>query len=535
MEAISIETPTEGRHHDKSVAASTYRLIAICICVLTALSFFFLPLPTFQWFSDYWEHASALRVLSENLVAPTNPHYATYDPDRQFIPLFVALGYLMHVTGMAVTTAIAIGAGLTTILFCIGVRMFARAYFRHAWAPTILMAVLLCAWGTPWVWTGFYELRAIFYNNYYPAAFVLSLTFITWAVVVRALNADAVRTSDWLTLPFLAALMFVSHQLGGLFALGGAALFLLFRPASSIRNRVTIFLLLAAGLVVTWWWPYFNPIALTYYGAGDKENGGAADFYNALKVMLLVGPAWFGIPVLFGMARKRIHLELVVGFAAVFGAYLFGGLIGHPVAHRFLSYAVIYLHLPIVWALLSTVPGRLTWPRMPELRNNRRSSSIWTVFIVCVALQIAFCAVDFVRPAYERVSGKSFGSYPSQNVLPELSQVTEKLPDNAVIFASFDPALAITALKGKVIARPRPQLMIADGAERSKDNGRFFSLGTPQAERRTLIRKYGATHILIRKENVSKQLTEELETLGEVVPHAGSLVLIRLDNARTQG
>jgi hypothetical protein len=531
MQSISLEAPTRQRRQDRSAASSSFRLIAAALCVLTALSFFFLPLPTFQWFSDYWEHASAVRVLSESVVHPTNPHYATYDPDRQFIPLFALLGLLMKATGMAVTTALALGAVLTTVLFCIGVNMFATAYYRHRWAPTVLMAVLLCGWGTPWVWVGFYELRALFYNGFYPATFVLSLTFITWAVVVRALREDALRVVHCWLLPVLAALMFVSHQLGGLFAMGGIVLFLLCEPKTSINTRVGIFLLLAAGLAVTWWWPYFNPIKLTIVGSGDKENDGVPDFYNLVKVVLLIGPAWLGVPVLIGMLRKRVQLALVAGFAALFSVYLFGGMVGHPVAHRFLSYSVLYLHLAIVWKLLAMLPDQGGWPGRAHLRPGRPGGAIWLLVALCVVLQTGFAAMDFARIAYERTTGKSFGKFPNYPVVAELMAVTGKLPDNAILFATVDPALCVKAFKGKVVARPRPQLMIADGAARNQDNARFFALATPQAERRELIRKYGATHILIRKENVAKQVTQDLQALGETVPTTGSLVLVKVDSA----
>ncbi|QOL50925.1 glycosyltransferase family protein [Massilia litorea] len=512
-----------------SAAAGTFHAIAAGLCILTALSFFLLPLPTLQWFTDYWEHASAVRVLSENVLAPSNPHYATYDADRQFIPLFVLLGGLMQLTGMGVTAALALGAVVTTALFVVGVKMFADSYFQHRWAPVILIAVLLCCWGTPWVWTGFYEFRAMFYNSFYPAAFVFSLTFITWALVIRALQSDTVALSICCLLPLLSALMFVSHQLGGLFALGGAFLFLLFEPKSTSKTRLLLFTLLAFGVAITWWWPYFNPIELTYRGAGDKENGGVADFYNTVQVVLLLGPAWLGIPLLFELFRKRIHLALVAGFLGVFGAYCIGGALGHPVAHRFLSYAVLYLHLPITWKLLSLIPEREAKFSVAELKRDRPRFVVLALCAALVMLHLAFGALDFARVGYERTSGKSFGSYPNQDVIGNLIAVANKLPGDAIMFASPHPALAITAFKGKVVVRPRPQLMIADGVARSKDNAQFFSSATSQAERRELARKYGVRYILIKKEDLPMNVTEDLKALGEVVPNPGQLVLIKID------
>jgi hypothetical protein len=531
MYSTNLENPAWQSLDNRGAAAMAFLAMAAGVGTLAALSFFLLPLPTLQWFTDYWEHASAVRVLSEHVLAPTNPHYASYDSDRQFVPLFVMLGWLMKLTGMAVTTALAIGGVLTTLLFFVGVKMFADAYFRHQWAPAVLAAVLLCCWGTPWAWVGFYSLRAVFHSNFYPAAFVFSLTFITWALVIQALRNGAIALPVRCLLPFLSALMFVSHQLGGLFALGGAVLFLLFEPTRSTKTRIAVFLLLAIGVALTWWWPYFNPIELTWSGAGDKDNVGSSDFYNLIHVIVLLGPAWLGIPVLFELFRQRTQLALVAGFVGVFGVYFIGGMLEHPVAHRFLSFSVLYLHLPIVWKLLSRIPDRAAWPGMAQLKSDRPTYIAVALGLVLITLHIGLMSFDFARFAYERASGKSFAYYPYQQVVADAVAVTSRLPDDAIMFASPDPAMAITAFKGKVIARPRPQLMIADGAARKKDNARFFSGKTSQSERLELMRKYGARYILIKKNDFSSQIREELRALGEVVPTVGSLILIKVDTS----
>lgn len=509
-------------------ANTTFNLFCVALCLLAALSFFYLPLPTLQWFTDYWEHASALRVLSESPFSPTNPHYATYDPDRQFIPMFVLLGGLMHITGISVETALALAAAITTVLFCVGVKVFAAEYFQHRWAPVVTMAVLLFCWGNPWIWTGFYEFRAIFHINYYPAALDLSLTFLAWGLVIKALRRASLDILTVVGLPFLSAFMFITHQLGGLFAVGGMVLFIALEPAHSTRTRLNIFLLITAGMAMTWWWPYFNPIKLTVYGAGDKENGGVPQFYYPLQVMLLIGPAWLGIPVLLEMFRKRIHLALVVGFICLSCAYVLGGMVGHPVAHRFLSYTVIYLHLPIAWKLLKLIPDR---PSQLAPRSVAQRRTFAVVATLVVLAQLCLAAVDFARVAYEKQTGKSFGNFPYQNVRGELAAAIQTVPKDAILFASFDPALSVTAYKGKVVARPRAQLMIADGPARNRDNQRFFALDASQQERMALMRKYGASYILIKPDNVPGETVKHLEELGQLVPNEGPLILIKIDTS----
>ncbi|MGX9217115.1 hypothetical protein ACWV27_01695 [Massilia varians] len=512
-----------------------FRSIAWTVCILTTLSFLFLPLPTLQWFSDYWEHASAIRVLAENPLAPTNPHYATLDPDRQFIPLFVVLGWLMKTSGISVYTALGLAAILTTVLFFAGVSVFSKSYFRHPWAPVVMISVMMFCWGMPWIWTGFYEFRAIFYNNFYPASFVLSLTFFFWALVLRMLRHDSVRLSEAFALIMLSAFMFVTHQLGGLFAVGGAVLFLIFEePRAATAQRLKIFLLVVAGIGITWWWPYFNPVELTFSGSGDKENEGPPQFYQTVQVLMMMGPALIGVPILLAMLKKGVHLPIVVGFAGVFCAYAAGGYLGHPVAHRFLLYAILFLHLAIVWWILALLPS-----------SNSSSSAVFTkakvkvkvkakhvlffVIGLLVATHVGFGALDFVRIAYERITGNSFGTFPNHPIPSELSAVAEVIPDDAILFTTYDPALAITALKGKVIARPRPQLMISDGAARTQDNKRFFSTNISNAERMELIRKYGAQYILIKKDNIAAETLLDLEQLGKRVATDGQLILIKLN------
>jgi hypothetical protein len=326
------------------------------------------------------------------------------------------------------------------------------------------------------------------------------------------------------------AFMFITHQLGGLFAFGGMVLFIVLEPAHSLRTRLSVFVMVVAGVAVTWWWPYFNPIKLTIYGAGDKENGGVPQFYYPFQVMLLIGPAWLGIPALFGLVKRRTHLALVAGFVCLASAYLLGGVVGHPVAHRFLSYTVIYLQLPIAWKLLQLLPDR---PGQPlAIPAQRRRLAIVAVALIVVA-QMSVSVVDFARIGYEKQTGKSFGNFPYENVRGDLLAAIETVPNDAILFASSDPALAVTAYKGKVIARPRAQLMIADGPTRSKDNGRFFSPKTSQQERWALIRKYGATYILIKPDNISGEAIKQLKELGQIIPNKGPLLLIKIDMAKS--
>jgi hypothetical protein len=226
------------------------------------------------------------------------------------------------------------------------------------------------------------------------------------------------------------------------------------------------------------------------------------------------------------MFRKRANLSLAVGFISLLLAYVGGGIVGHPVAHRFLSYLILYLHLAIIWKLLSIFPNG-----KQELRDKTSALTLHFTMIfglLLVVAQFAFGVTDFARLAYENFTGKSFGSFPSQPVMKELSAVANAIPNDAVLFATSGPALSITALKGKVVARPRPQLMIANGPQRAEDNRVFFSRKVSRSERLNLLERYSVTHILIRRADIPDSVTAELQRLGETVLPGGQLVLIKI-------
>ena len=512
---------------DADAARRTFRWLALLLCGATALSFFLLPLPLYQWFSDYWEHASAIRVLAESTLAPSNPHYASADPDRQFIPLFVVLGWLVRYLGIGIDAALAIGAFLTTVLFCLGLRALSLRLFADPWAPAVALLTMLFAWGNPWVWTGFYELRAVFYNNFYPASFVLSLTLIAWAHVLACLQRGRLRWLDVAGLAGMSLLMFTTHQLCGLFAFGGAVLFVLCSREARFKLRALIVLAMTAGILLSAFWPYFNPIALTIHGSGDKSNEGHPDFYRLIPVLAMLGPALLGWPVLLELARKRLHLALVGGAVAMALAYGLGGIIHHPVTHRLLTFMTVYLHLALTWKLLGLWRGLTERGPMAPAANGKLAALL-AAGLALAALQTVLALADIGRIGLRAKADVAVGQFPVQDVAGELGKLLPYLPADAIAFATDGPALALTAYKGKVVARPRPQLMIADGAARTIDNDRFFSPATGLEERRALIRKYRASHIVIKPNELPATTVEALKQLGTIVPTGGQLILIAL-------
>jgi hypothetical protein len=496
-----------------------YQLSAWTVVAAISGSCIFLQLPQFQWFSDYWEHTAAIKALALNLASPSNPHFATSDSDRQFIPHFVMLAALVRFLHLPLFTAFGLLGALTSALLVFSLGHFAREYFRDPWAPSVTLLVFLACWGTPWVWTGFYEFRALFYNIYYPSTLALALTFVAWSIVINILRSTTTSMLRFISLTVLLTIIFITHQLGGIFAAGSIALFAIFEREGSPIARAGIGASVTVGLALAWFWPYFNPILLTIHGSKDAGNEGAVEFYRFMPVLLMMGPSVLGIPAVLNAVRVDRNLTLAVGFVAIFAAYLAGGLLGSPVTHRLLAYSIVYLHLGIVREILRY----RSWTISPRLKHRVIFAGIGWILI-----QVGFASVDFSRFAFESLTHRSFGSFPNQPVVQTMKRLTASVDETAIVFASKGPALVLPSFKGKVIARPRPELMIADGMQRDADNALFFSARATASDRQRLIAKYGATHVAFVRQEVSPLALVGIRALGAIEADVNDVYLIRL-------
>lgn len=503
--------------------ANVYAVVATLLFVVCSISFFLVPLPTMQWFSDYWEHAAAIKTLAQNLMHPLHPLYASHDPSRQLIPHNILLAMLVNYFGISVVNALSILATVVFGLLLVGVKLLADELFHHPWAPLVLLLTFLCAWGSPWVWTGFYEFRAIFYNSYYPSAAVLSLAFIAWWCALRYLRAEKIISMWAIGVMGLVALMYVTHQLAGLFAVGGLLLFAVFEPRTPFGKRLSLVVAVFFGILTTWFWPYFNPIGLAGAAAADKLAEDFSAFYRPIPVALLIGPAFLGFPMAIALIRRRRHLALVAGSFSIVVAYLLFGLIDHPVGHRLIAYFMVYLHLMLAWGIL-TYFSSIDFDAALPVRVVRKF--VIALIAVFVLGQFAFAGVDFIRVGYEKIAKKSFGSFPNQPVIKYMEKIKAIVPDDAVVFSTPDESYPLPAFSGKLVDHPRAGWMIPDQKSRTKDNKEFFSATTTNTQRIVLIKKYGATFALLNVMSVDREVLVALGKMGREIPIDGNIMLI---------
>jgi hypothetical protein len=158
--------------------------------------------------------------------------------------------------------------------------------------------------------------------------------------------------------------------------------------------------------------------------------------------------------------------------------------------------------------------------------TDASNAKLLLIGLLWVVLQTGFAAGDFLRVGLEHFAHQSFGSFPNQPVVRVMQTIAPNLPDDAIAFASYSPALVMPTFNGKTVSRPRAEHLIADGAARSADDALFFSRRATTEERERLIAKYHATHILYRISDIPSDVAGALQDLGPVIATAGDLVLI---------
>jgi hypothetical protein len=187
----------------------------------------------------------------------------------------------------------------------------------------------------------------------------------------------------------------------------------------------------------------------------------------ALSLFDIFGPASFGFIGLLLLARRRRPFALVwflATLAVVMCPYV-------PLRHRFSLFAVIPLHVGAA-ALFEGGWGR-----------GRAARAAVVAILACGALSVAF-RLDWALDR-EAVS---------------LDFVTQATPPDAVILANPTLSNGVGGLTGrKVVCPQNPDLflILAGGAQRMSDVGRFLRSRTTPEERAVIVKRWHATHALI--------------------------------------
>jgi hypothetical protein len=481
------------------------------------------PIFTFSLNNDFWEHSAVVREWMKDLWHPKNPHLAIETGSPRYMPFYFVLAALGKVLGLSAIDALKIGAVFNVGFLTLGVFLFFRIYFRSALAPIIGLIVLLTGWGIGWTWSNVYQLRGMLYVAPYPSSFCFAATLICLWLQISILRSDQPSIGKHAGLAIMVALTVATHPLTGAFAVGALGLMVLSQPDVRAKTRVTSVLCLGAALLLAELWPFYSVIQVTL-GVSGGESGSwisrgdfawdarprrllTHPFYDPAVVTAALGPAIAGLACLWFVARRREYRFILLGALSMLLPYAINLIYPIPLGHRFLLFAIFFLHLAMVWAAMESLQtlARDRTAGAGSLPARFAAAGIGTVIVFGLVFNLAFAQLDYNNHVAQ------------WRPLPAtIGKVVRAVPDTGIIMARPMVAWPVPTFSGKVVSLFHPNPMVADAAERKHSVARFFDPDTSPAERTDILRRYDVSHVLISVENTADNVIRYLSAAGSI-------------------
>ncbi|HEX8241728.1 MAG TPA: hypothetical protein VF574_18480 [Allosphingosinicella sp.] len=460
---------------------------------------------------DLWQHLASLRALIENPFHPANPFVATGEGSRHFHPYWVSVALVARAFGWNAWQAIAFAGFVSAGTLLVGIHAFGRAFYRTPWGPLALLGAMAFGWCLPVSHTGYHSLGTLIEGIAYPAALLIGLSLLLWALVIRALERPVL--AGWIV-P-LAAFMFATHQLGAGIGFMAAGCFILLWPGATFRARAAAAGALAAGILLSMAWPYHNPfeaIART----GIPTWSGGINFYHPVMLVIAFVPSLLG---LWGLRHRRFArtglpvLAAFVLFAGIFALGWFGLLI----ATRFVMPAVLMLQIGLGALFLALVDDWRTLPRAAQL-------GLFGFALLCLSLFGVMTRAQLI--VEQQIADKEGNAYNAALAL------TRDIPEGEPVAAYDVFAWPIVATGQRVVSVPWPEPMIDGLAKRQAAAERLFDPALSRDQRLRLARHWGARTLIMDKKGplrrkMPKGMLQRLE--AQSVRHSEAGHFIRFD------
>jgi hypothetical protein len=462
---------------------------------------------------DLWQHLASLRALIENPFDPANPFVATAEGSRHFHPYWVSVALVAKAFGWNEWQAIALAGYISAGALLAGIHAFGRAFYRSAWGPFALLGAMVFGWSLPFSHTGYHSIPTLIEGIAYPAALLIGLSLLLWALVIRALERPVL--AGWIV-P-LAAFMFATHQLGAGIAFMAAGCFILLWPDASLKARAAAAAAAAAGILVSMAWPYHSPFE-AIARAGVPTWTGGIDFYHPLLLAVAFVPSLLGLWGLRHRRFARAGLPVLAAFVLFAAAFALGSL-GLLIATRFVMPAVLMLHIGLGALLLALADD---WKGLPKPARL----GLFGFAVACVGLNGVMMHAQL---AVEREKFAEEGSAWSAALA-----LTRDIPDSQPVAAYDVIAWPIVATGQRAVSVPWPEPMIGGLAERQAAAERLFDPALSRDERLRLARRWGARTLIMDvkgplRRKMPEHMLERLEAQSIRTSQAGRIIRFDLE------
>ena len=467
---------------------------------------------------DSWHHVAVLRELMAAPFDPSNPHIPTNEPSRYFTPVTIVAALFGKFFGMSPYQLFGCMGAASCLGLVVACWAFARRYYESPWAPLLLLLTLLFAWGAQTGHVGLHNYDTLLSGAAYPSIIALVLGLFSWAFVLRILQSGRDGPAALIGLGALTAVILLTHQLSGVIVLVGAASLILFHADTGAKSKARLLAAMALGCLSTLAWPYFQVVDIVTSVSDARWRSPSEGINHISTMLMLMAPSLIGI-LGFRRADGGLRWELLFP-AALFGiGYIILTIQGSAIAHRLPPALILFNQLGLVWLILAYAE-----------KTDRAEMKM--AISVAMGVLISISAVTSgVRRLHDLQTRASEGS-----MLAMTEEMAAHLPQGSIAFATENVVFPLQSTGRRVVSIPRPEPAAPSLGARQRATDRFFDPTTTEAERRRLIARWGATHVVSSSVGLEPAVMRDLRLLGRStrLSHGAEIITINQPHNRPQ-
>lgn len=229
-------------------------------------------------------------------------------------------------------------------------------------------------------------------------------------------------------------------------------------------------------------------------------------FFDLRQVITALGPALLGIPCVLYLALARRHPFLVYGFllmAAPYTVNVFWAVV--PLGHRFVYFAVFYLHMALVWLGLRGVDLARKQTHNDQIRPKKKALAAMVAITLFASFlwNLTYAAAHF-----------GYTYFRKEPVPVVMKRLSPFLKEDSVVLAPLRTAWPIPSFQGKVVGLLGVHAMVPDDRRRSTDVAAFFEADISNERRLEILKRYNVSHVLFEASDVSDEIRWFLQGTG---------------------
>ena len=298
-----------------------YRLFLLqsLVIVLTIMA-----VMNFDWYADFWEHATVIRSFSQNLWSKQNPIINDDTINSFQTPYHWILGLISYLTKGDTLLVLRLSGIFNTILLFFCLNKLTKSLFPNSKTKEIQFYVLffiLFSTSISWKWSGFLDFYSLLITSCYPSVLANALFFLTMSYWIK-FESEMQLVYFWKTTICLSTILLL-HPLTAIsayiFILSSSIINISYNyKKKSIKFLFPIlFFLISFSLLLSCIYPYFDIISLVKNNNIVLHNSNLPIFGLAIKIM---PPLIFLIFIIysFRVYEKEYKKQFQVFFLCIF-------------------------------------------------------------------------------------------------------------------------------------------------------------------------------------------------------------------------